>query len=112
MQRDGLVRGALLALARGDLGAAEAALDRAQAFAREVRDAGFSAHVRLSEVEVAAYAGKPWPAAEVDADLSDGSRRATRWSSATCRRRGPSAAWSTASMDGCIEDVRRLRPPR
>ena len=58
----------LLALARGDLGAADAALERAKAFAHEVRDAGFSAHVRLSEVEVAAYAGKPWPATEIEAD--------------------------------------------
>jgi predicted ATPase/DNA-binding CsgD family transcriptional regulator len=61
--------GALLALARGDLAAAEAALERAQTFAREVRDAGFSANVRLAEVEVAIYRGTPWPAAAVEADL-------------------------------------------
>jgi predicted ATPase/class 3 adenylate cyclase/DNA-binding CsgD family transcriptional regulator len=62
----------LLALSRGDLGAAEAALERAQVFALEVRDAGFSMHVRLSEVEVAAYAGKAWPAPEVEAELAAG----------------------------------------
>lgn len=64
--------GALLALARGDLAAAEEALERAQGFAVEVRDAGFQAHVRLTEVEVATYAGKAWPAAEVDAELRNG----------------------------------------
>jgi predicted ATPase/class 3 adenylate cyclase/DNA-binding CsgD family transcriptional regulator len=64
--------GALLALARGDLGAAEAALERAWSFAVEVRDAGFSAHVRLTEVELAAYRGAVWPAAEVEQELSLG----------------------------------------
>ena len=61
--------GALLALLRGDLPAAEDALERAQTSAREVRDAAFSANVRLAEVEVALYGGAPWPAAAVDGDL-------------------------------------------
>ena len=64
--------GALLALARGDLAAAEDALDRARAFAVDVRDAGFHAHVRLTETEVATYAGKAWPAAEIESDLGNG----------------------------------------
>jgi predicted ATPase/class 3 adenylate cyclase/DNA-binding CsgD family transcriptional regulator len=64
--------GALLALARGDLGAAEAALERAWSFAVGVRDAGFSAHVRLTEVEVAAYRGSPWGAAVVERELAVG----------------------------------------
>jgi predicted ATPase/class 3 adenylate cyclase/DNA-binding CsgD family transcriptional regulator len=66
--------GALLALARGDLGAARAALEKAHGFAAEVRDAAFSANVRLTEVEVAAYSGSRWPAAEVEADLVAGSQ--------------------------------------
>ena len=69
---------ALLALVRGDLGAAEAALERAKRFALQVRDAGFSAHVRLTEVEVAAYAGKPWPAPEIEADRQADGDAATR----------------------------------
>ena len=64
--------GALLALARGDLTAAEDALERAQAFGVEVRDAGFLSFVRLVESEVATYAGKAWPAAEVESDLANG----------------------------------------
>ena len=64
--------GALLALAAGELAAAQDALDRAEAFAIEVRDAGFIAYVRLAETEVATYAGKPWPIASVEAGMSDG----------------------------------------
>ena len=64
--------GALLALARGDLATARDALERATALALEIRDAGFQAHVRLTETEVAAYAGRAWPEAEVEADLADG----------------------------------------
>lgn len=64
--------GALLALARGDLEAARDALERAERFALEVRDAGFQAHVRLTETEIAVYAGKPWPAPEIEAGLTDG----------------------------------------
>lgn len=69
--------GALLALARGDLGAATAALANAQQYAADVRDAAFSGHVRLTEVEVAAYAGRGWPRAEIELDLSAGAQNPT-----------------------------------
>jgi predicted ATPase/DNA-binding CsgD family transcriptional regulator len=61
--------GALLALARGDLEAARENLARAQAFGHEVRDAAFLACVRLTEAEVAAYAGGALPTAGIEADL-------------------------------------------
>jgi predicted ATPase/class 3 adenylate cyclase/DNA-binding CsgD family transcriptional regulator len=64
--------GALLALARGDLGAARSALDRARDYAFEVRDPGFIAHVRLTEAEIAAYAGGPLDGTVIDAELADG----------------------------------------
>lgn len=64
--------GALLALADGDLEAAQEALERAEGFALEVRDAGFQAHVRLTETEVAAYADKTWPATEIATELDEG----------------------------------------
>jgi predicted ATPase/class 3 adenylate cyclase/DNA-binding CsgD family transcriptional regulator len=61
---------ALLALAFGDLQTADAAIDRALGFAAEVRDAGFAAHVRVAQTEAAVYAGRPWPAAEIEAELT------------------------------------------
>jgi predicted ATPase/class 3 adenylate cyclase/DNA-binding CsgD family transcriptional regulator len=64
--------GALLALARGDLDEAERALARATELGVEVRDAMFQDHVRLTEAEVAVYAGKAWPAAEIEAGLGEG----------------------------------------
>lgn len=64
--------GVLLALARGDLQEAERMLERAHELALEVRDAMFQDHVRLTETELAAYTGKAWPAAEVEAGLRDG----------------------------------------
>ena len=103
----------LLALARGDLGAADAALERAQAFALEVRDAGFSAHVRLSEVEVAAYAGKAWPAIEIEADrqadAATGNPLVTR-----LPRRGPGPRPAHRRIDRRLHRgrARGLRPPR
>ena len=103
----------LLALARGDLGAADAALERAQAFALEVRDAGFSAHVRLSEVEVAAYAGKAWPAAEIEADrqadAATGNPLVTRLPGG-----GPGPRPAPRRIDGRLHRrrARGLRPPR
>lgn len=59
----------LLALAFGDLGAAEDAMARARAFGVEVRDSGFFAAVRLAETELAVYAGRDWPARDIDAEL-------------------------------------------
>lgn len=64
--------GALFALARGDLDRAQSYLDRAEALAVEVRDAGFMAHVRLTATRVAIYAGKSWPAEEIEAELREG----------------------------------------
>ena len=91
--------GALLALARGDLGAAEAALERAWSFAVEVRDAGFSAHVRLTEVELAAYAGSAWPRRRVESSCPWAV--ATRWSSATSPRPGRSVPPPRGPARGC-----------
>jgi predicted ATPase/class 3 adenylate cyclase/DNA-binding CsgD family transcriptional regulator len=64
--------GALLALARGDLDAARQAAARAGALGREVRDAGFQGHVRLTEVALALYAGEAWPRTEVEGELDHG----------------------------------------
>jgi DNA-binding CsgD family transcriptional regulator len=90
--------GALLALARGDLGAAEAALERAWSFAVEVRDAGFSAHVRLTEVELAAYRGTEWPATIVEQELSLGGNPLVVGYLSQARAIG-------AILDGRLEDV-------
>ena len=64
--------GALIALDRGDLAAARAAVDRAWAYAIDVRDAGFIAYVHLTATEVAVFGGTPWPEAEVALDLAEG----------------------------------------
>lgn len=64
--------GALVALAQGDLERAQAYLDRAEALAVEVRDAGFTARARLTATLVAIYAGKPPPVDEIEADLREG----------------------------------------
>ena len=95
----------LLALARGDLGAADAALERAQAFALEVRDAGFSAHVRLSEVEVAAYAGKAWPATEIEADRQADAATGNPLVTGYLAEARALGRLIDGSMDGFIDDV-------
>jgi predicted ATPase/DNA-binding CsgD family transcriptional regulator len=62
--------GALLGLDRGDLGAAEAALARAEALGVEVRDAGFQAYARLVGTRLAAWRGKALPVSEIETELA------------------------------------------
>lgn len=64
--------GALVALAQGDLERARSYLDRAEALAVEVRDAGFAAHARLTATLIAIYAGKPLSADEIETELCEG----------------------------------------
>jgi predicted ATPase/class 3 adenylate cyclase/DNA-binding CsgD family transcriptional regulator len=62
---------ALLALADGNVDGARDALARAWGFGREVRDAGFLAYVRLTEAEIAAFAGTPFDRTGIARDLAD-----------------------------------------
>ena len=80
---------ALLALDRGDLAGARAAVERARRHAVAVRGAGYFGDVYATATMVALYAGERWPAAAIEEELAaaSGSPMAAGYLYEAARRR-------------------------
>ena len=98
VQRHVLVRGGAARPGARRCRSAGAALDGPKRFAVEVRDPRSRPASDLARTELAAYAGKPWPVHDLEAELGRRTRRAaTRWRRVPCGGARPSAASSTDS---------------